>query len=45
MAGQAGRRALGALFAKSQDMLAFLAAQAEREHEPDLTAELDPDAL
>ena len=35
----------GALFAKSQDVLASLAAQAEREDEAGLTDELDPGAL
>ena len=34
-----------ALFAKSQDLLASMAAQAEREDEAGLTDELDPDSL
>ena len=34
-----------ALFAKSQDLLASMAAQAEREDEAGLTEELDPDSL
>jgi len=34
-----------ALFAKSEDVLASLAAPAEREYEAGLTDELDPDAL
>ena len=34
-----------ALFAKSHDVLASLAAQAEREDEAGLTDELDPDSL